>query len=134
MSYLLDTDTCIYWLNGLQPILDHIKSTGLSDIAISAITAAELYFGAFNSAKVNENVARIEIFLSHLTLLSLDDAVLRKFGRTKAELRRRGEPLADFDLLIASTAQSAGRILVTNNTRHYVRIGNLQLENWLDMS
>lgn len=48
----------------------------------------------------------------------------------KAELRRRGQPVADFDLLIASVTLAENRILVTNNTRHYERIAGLQLENW----
>jgi tRNA(fMet)-specific endonuclease VapC len=82
VTYLLDTDMCIYWLNGSQSILDHIKATGLTDIAISTITVAELYFDAYNSVKVNENVARVEIFVSHLKLLSLDDSIpIHSVGR-----------------------------------------------------
>ena len=65
-----------------------------------------------------------------LSVLPLSDSALKTFGQIKADLRKQGQPLADFDLLIASTALAAGRTLVTNNLRHYTRISGLQLENW----
>ncbi len=130
MTHLLDTDICIYWLKGSQPILEHVKAIGLSRVAISAITVAELYFGAHNSAKVAENLARAEAFVRQLSVLPLDDSVLKTFGQIKADLRKQGQPLADFDLLIASTALAQGRVLVTNNIQHYSRITDLRLENW----
>ena len=46
-------------------------------------------------------------------------------------LRRRGEPVGDLDLQIAGVAVSRGLTLVTNNTRHFDRVPDLQLENWL---
>jgi tRNA(fMet)-specific endonuclease VapC len=130
MTHLLDTDICIYWLKGAQPILEHVNMLGLNRLAISAITAAELYFGAHNSARVAENLFRAEAFVHQMTVLPLGDSILKIFGRIKAELRKQGQPLADFDLLIASTALSEGRVLVTNNIQHYARIPGLQLENW----
>jgi tRNA(fMet)-specific endonuclease VapC len=69
-------------------------------------------------------------FIQNLPVLPLNDTALRRFGELKAELRRTGQPIADFDLLIASVALAAGYILVTNNTRHYERITGLELENW----
>lgn len=130
MTYLLDTDTCIYWLKGSQPILERVKAAGANQLAISAITVAELYFGAYNSAKVADNLARAETFVQSLLVLPLQDAALKTFGRIKTELRKQGQPVADFDLLIASTALADSRTLVTNNTRHYARIAGLQIENW----
>ena len=89
-----------------------------------------MYYGAYNSNRVTENLARAEFFIQNLPVLPLNDTALRRFGELKAELRRTGQPIADFDLLIASVALAAGYILVTNNTRHYERITGLQLENW----
>jgi tRNA(fMet)-specific endonuclease VapC len=64
-------------------------------------------------------------------ILSLRDATLKRFGELKAQLRQIGQPLPDFDLLIASVALVENRVLVTNNARHYQRIQDLQLENWV---
>lgn len=130
MNYLLDTDICIYWLKGHQQIREKFLAVGWDRLIVCAITAAELYYGAYNSSRVSENLARATLFLQQLSVLPLSDRALRYFGELKAEFRRRGQPLADFDLLIASVALTETRILVTNNTRHYNRIAGLQLENW----
>lgn len=134
MTYLLDTDTCIYWLKGVQSVREHLEAIGMDQIAISTITVGELYFGAYNSAKVAENLTRAETFVKQLAVLPLNDAALKTFGQIKADLRKQGQVVADFDLLIASTALAEARILVTNNTRHYARIPGIQLENWIKVT
>jgi len=101
-------------------------------LAICVITVAELYFGAYNSTRVEQNLTRAERFMASLVVLSLDVAALKTFGELKSHLRKTGQPVADFDLLIASIALANQRILVTNNTRHYERIPNLQIQNWVD--
>ena len=131
MNYLLDTDICIYWLNGRQSVRDRLLAVGWGEIGICVITAAELYYGAYNSNRVVENLARAELFIQQLPVLPLNDTALRRFGELKAEFRKIGRPIADFDLLIASIALAEGYVLVTNNTRHYERIPGLQLENWI---
>ena len=131
MSYLLDTDTCIYWLKNRQSVRERVREVGWNQISICVITVAELYYGAYNSDRVTENLARAEFFIQQLPVLPLSNNALRRFGQLKAELRKAGQPLADFDLLIASIALAEGYVLVTNNTRHYDRIPELQLENWI---
>ncbi|MBW4426324.1 MAG: type II toxin-antitoxin system VapC family toxin [Nostoc desertorum CM1-VF14] len=130
MNYLLDTDTCIYWLKGRQPVRDKLLAVGWDEVCICVITAAELYYGAYNSNRVSENLGNAEDFIQNLSVLSLTDPALRKYGELKAELRRIGQTIAEFDLLIASVALAKNYILVTNNTRHYERINGLKLENW----
>ena len=132
-NYLLDTDICIYWLKGYQPVKDHLLNTGIVHIAISVITAAELYFGVYNSVRVEENHFQLERFLDIITILPLENPILNTYGVLKAELRKEGQVLADFDLLIASTALTEGRVLVTNNIRHYERIPHIRLENWVEV-
>lgn len=56
MSYLLDTDICIYWLNGREQIKTRLLAVGWKQIAISVISQAELYYGAYNSSRVAENL------------------------------------------------------------------------------
>jgi tRNA(fMet)-specific endonuclease VapC len=77
-----------------------------------------------------ENLARAEDFIQNLPVVPLSDPALRKYGELKAEFRRIGQTIAEFDLLIASVALAENYILVTNNTRHYERINGLKLENW----
>lgn len=63
MTHLLDTDICIYWLNGRPEIRAHALAIGITNLAVSSITAAELYFGAYNSARVAQNLGRAEQFV-----------------------------------------------------------------------
>jgi len=130
MIYLLDTDTCIYWLKNITSVTNKIQTIGWENICICNITVAELYFGAYNSQKLAENLTRAENFIQNIAVITLDNNAVKKFGELKAELRKIGQQVADFDLLIASVALTRTYILVTNNTRHYSRISELKLENW----
>jgi len=133
MTHLLDTDICIYWLNGHPEIREQALTVGLSNLSISSITVAELYFGAYNSNRIEQNLARAEQFVGAIAIIPPTPSTLKTFGELKATLRRSGQPVADFDLLIASTALSEQLTLVTNNTRHYQRIPGLALENWTQL-
>lgn len=130
MKYLLDTDICIYWLKGRNQVREKINQLDRSELAICSITVSELYFGAYNSSKIEKNLITAETFIQSLPVRSLSNETLKKFGQLKAKLRQAGTPLADFDLLIASVAITEDLILVTNNLRHYQRIVGLKLENW----
>ena len=104
MKYLLDTDICIYWLKGKTTVKTKIEQVNWSDIAICVITATELYFGAYNSNNIKQNLKTAENFIQSINVLPLGNDTLKKFGQLKAQLRRAGTPVADFDLLIASVA------------------------------
>lgn len=130
MSYLLDTDICIYWLNGRPSLKDKLLAVGRDQVAISIITQAELYYGAYNSSRVQENLKRVDDFVRQIPVISLHEVTLKRFGALKSQLRQTGQPLPDFDVLIASIALTENKVLVTNNTRHYQRIPDLILENW----
>lgn len=67
MKYLLDTDICIYWLKGKTTVRAKINQVDWSEIAICVITASELYFGAYNSSKIKQNLRTAETFIQSLT-------------------------------------------------------------------
>jgi tRNA(fMet)-specific endonuclease VapC len=130
MIYILDTNICIYLLNGNKKIESKIKSTGIYSIAITYTILSELYFGAYNSNRVKENVSRIDDFKRNLTVLQEDAESSRIFGKIKAELKSGGNLVEDFDILIASIALANDCIIVTNNESHFKRIKNLSVVNW----
>lgn len=134
MTYLLDTDICIYWLNGRPQVKERVINLPQHQLALSVITQAELYYGAYNSGRPPENYQQVRQFLSQFHISPLNDNSTRQFGILKAQLRQSGQPIADFDLLIASIALVENCTLVTNNYRHYQRIPQLQLENWMSDS
>lgn len=126
---ILDTDHCIAFLRGRIDLLN--LPTELDDLAVTSISVAELVHGAHKSNRVVENLAGLELFLSHLTILSFNQSTAYKFGQIKAQLEMAGEKLADLDLQIAAIALQADSPLVTHNQKHFARIPNLLLEDWL---
>lgn len=131
-DYVLDTDTCIYWLNGEGKIRRKVEQVGPEDLRLTIITLAELRYGAYNSRNVSENLKNIENFLRKVRVLPLDHDATDRFGKIKVDLRKKGQIIKDFDVLIASIALSHGGVLVTNNVEHFKRIPALDYVNWLE--
>jgi len=131
LKYLIDTNICVYLLNGDVALKSRVAKIGLSSIAVSNSILAELYFGAYNSGKIAQNLQRIELFKKDLRILSDSEESAVFFGKIKANLKSEGNIIEDFDILIASIAIANNCILVTNNDRHFSRIERLQIEKWL---
>ncbi len=104
---------------------------GLSKLFISFVTLSELYYGAYKSKKVEQNLANIGILKNKLGLMDSNDSICDIFGRLKATLEKDGKIIDDADLLIAACAIDDSAILVTNNERHFKRIKGLKVENWV---
>ena len=131
MNYLLDTDTCIYWLKGNEDIEEKVLKIGIPKIYISFVTLSELYYGAYKSRRVEQNLANIGILKSKLHLMDSNVSVCDFFGRLKAMLEKNGEIIDDADLLIAACALDINATLVTNNEKHFKRIKELKVQNWI---
>jgi len=131
LKYLLDTNICIYLINGNETLKKKVKEIGVFSLSVSNATLAELYFGAYNSQKVDANLQRINEFKKNLIVYSDNNASAKAFGRFKSKLRSEGNIIEDFDILIASVAFVNNCILVTNNPDHFERIDELNVENWV---
>jgi len=127
---ILDTDVCVEILRGNTGVIEQRRAT-IDRVATTWITAAELYYGAARSGASENNHGLVTELLESLEIHGLNPAASQQFGRLKAELERRGRRLADADLLIASIALVHGAILVTSNVRHYGRIPDLEIEDWI---
>lgn len=132
MKYLLDTNTCVRYLNGRsQAVFDRLDlMPDDSDVVVCSVVKAELFFGAMQSHDPSKTLAGQQTFLSRFVSLAFDDMAAEHYGRIRADLARRGTPIGPNDLLIASIALAHGLILVTHNTREFGRITDLQIEDW----
>ena len=126
---ILDTDHCIAILRQKLDLGDHVAAD--EELFITSITVAELIHGVNRSLNREDNLTRLEVLLAALTVLPFDEMAGRRFGYLKAELEEKGETLDDLDLQIASIALDQNFPLVSNNTKHFKRVKNLKLENWL---
>lgn len=131
MSYLLDTNICVYWLKGNEKIEINALSIGLDNLSISFINLSELYYGAYKSERRKENLEAIQKMLERINIIDSSDEVCRLFGDLKAKLGKDGKIIDDADLFIAACAIEHGLILVTNNEKHFGRIVGLKLVNWV---
>jgi len=130
MMFLLDTDTCVFWLRGQAAVHARLAAVDPEALSISVITLAELRYGAACSAQPDANHRAIDDFISGVAVLAVDADIARTFGEMKAQLRRQGNLIEDFDLLLAATALANDLTLVTNNSAHFGRVAGLILDNW----
>lgn len=130
--WFLDTNTCIYFLNGTHPsVRDRLLSTAPVDIAISAIVKAELLVGARKSTKSAETLSLVTRFLEPFEIVPFDSDASGTYGVIRADLEKRGTIIGPNDLLIAATVLHHNGTLVTHNIREFSRVPGLNIENWV---
>ena len=128
-GYLLDTNICIYLLKGQRGIVEKIEVTGCDNCFITDVTLAELWFGAYNSNRIEQQKRGISYLEQLFNVISIKDSV-ELFGSNKAYLKSRGTIIDDFDILIGSTAIKHNLIMVTENVKHLSRLPGITVENW----
>ena len=128
-GYLLDSNICIFYLKGRYDLEAKIEKAGWSSCFISEITVAELKFGASGSDNPTKRKPVIENFIKKVQILPIFNA-LDFYADEKARLRKAGNIIDDFDLLIGSTAVFNDLIMVTNNVAHLGRISGIMIEDW----
>ena len=131
MTYLLDTNICIYIIKQKpQIVFDKFKKIALGNIGISSVSVAELYFGVMKSASIERNSSALEQFLLPLEILDFDTLAAIEYGKIRATLEKKGTPIGSLDMLIAAHAKSQELIVVTNNEKEFNRVEGLKIENW----
>lgn len=129
MSFMLDTDHCVAILRGDLDVSGQIEPT--TALFISAITVSELAYGALKSDRPEHNLSQVDLLLEAMTVLTFDESAARRCGRLKNQLRRQGLLIAEPDLQIASIALENALPLVTHNQKHFERIPDLILNDWM---
>ena len=131
MTYLLDTDICIYLMEEREPQVQRRRQlTPTSEIAASTLTMAEMFSGAARSKQPALSFANQLAFFDDYSILPFDEAAAKAYGRIDGYLKRAGITLEPLDTQIPAIALANGLILVTHNTRHFGRVPQLSLEDW----
>ena len=132
--WFLDTNTCIYFLNGTHSsVRDRLLSTPPVDISIPAIVKAELLVGASKSNQRDVVLEKVNRFLEPFDIVPFGDGTTLIYASIRATLESQGNIIGPNDLLIAATVLHHNGILVTNNVREFSRVPGLQIENWVDV-
>lgn len=134
MSYLFDTDTLSNPLKKAPslPLIRRLALVPPEAQFTSTITVGEMIYGAYRSSRPEYFLERLDNEVwPNIQILPFDTEAATVYGRTRRELERRGTPLAEPDLRIASIALARGLIIVTGNARHFAMVPALVVENWL---
>ncbi len=126
-KFLLDTNIIIA-LFAKDPRI-HNRIANAQEVFVPCIAIGELYFGAYKSTKVQENIIRIDEFALNNAVLSCNTETAKRYGDIKNHLKDKGQPVPENDIWIAAIAQQYGLTLVTKDP-HFNAIENLKIEAW----
>ena len=127
MTYLVDADWVIDALTGHRNATSVLTDLAPRGIAISAVTVAEIYEGAFRSPNPAEHLRLYRGLLGPFRRLAISDPVAERFAELRAFLRHRGQMIPDFDLLVATTALEHDLTVLTQNLVHFQRSPDLRI-------
>jgi tRNA(fMet)-specific endonuclease VapC len=131
MKYLLDTNTCIRYMNGRSvAIRQKLPTIPARDIVVCSVVRGELAYGAAKSQTPQESAARQARFLQPYATLPYDDLAAQEYGRIRAYLEKAGILIGPYDMQIAAIAIVHNLIVITHNTGEFSRIPRLKIEDW----
>jgi tRNA(fMet)-specific endonuclease VapC len=127
MRYILDTDWIINLLAGKKDAEERIQQFDPEEIVVSLVAVAEIYESAYNFANPEAHIKTFRSFLRNFQLLNLNLPIIEKFAEVRAHLRRRGQMISDFDILLGATALHYDLIVLTYNKKHFERIPDIKI-------
>jgi predicted nucleic acid-binding protein len=133
MSYCFDTDVISAVMCASPPLhlIRRLARVPADQQTTTSVTLGELLYGAARTKSVKLERRVRELVTGALLVLPFDELAAEQYGVLRARLEREGKRLDEPDLRIASVVLSRGLTLVTGNVRHFERVPNLQVENWL---
>ena len=133
--YMLDTNILILSMRHPESACTATLASHVGkDVCISVVTYAELEYGIVNSMYPDRNREAVNKILAGIPIVEFDLKAAVHFGHILAELRqkKKDKQNQDRDKIIAAHARSKGFTLVTNNTKDFIDIDNLVLDNWME--
>jgi len=134
VKYLLDTcivEALLKAEPGHENIRDRIAAAPQGSLAISALTAVEIWTGITGAREPRAKRVAFEAYLKLMRVTAFDAAAARQAFVIQRYLRQTGQQIGRTDPLIAAQAIAMDAVCVTDNLRHFLRIPGLVVENWL---
>lgn len=132
--YLLDTDSLSELIrrSPSEAFIRRLKEHPADSFRSSSISVMELRAGSMRRADHQVFWTRIEgEILSRVRILPFGTEEAHIAGDLLAHLFQKGTPIGIEDVMIAATAIHYGCIVITGNIRHFSKVPNLRIENWL---
>jgi tRNA(fMet)-specific endonuclease VapC len=130
--YLLDTNTASHIIKGNVPgVRERLLKVPMSRLLISAVTEADLLYGATRKREAVRLKTAVDEFLLRVDSLPWDSNAARRYADLRAALEVAGTPMGNLDMMIAAHALAAEAVLVTND-RSFRRLKHLKIEDWTE--
>jgi len=132
--FLFDTDVISDLMTppSSQRLVERLASVPKAQQFTSSITVGEVAYGAHRmQGRTGELLSRLDSTLAqNIAVVPFDEDAAHHYGELRSELERRGTPIGDADIRIASVALARGLTVVTGNVRHLQKVPGLAVENW----
>lgn len=131
--YLFDTDTLSNMMKKSPSgnLVSRMRTVPVRQQFTSSITLGELIFGARKKGSERLLADIHRLVTSNLPILPFDADAASRYGEVRADLEKQGITIGDADIRIASIALVRGLTVVTRNLRHFQRVHNLKVQNWI---
>ena len=128
--FMLDTNTLIYFFKAMGEVEENLFAHSPQDIFISSLVIYELQVGIAKSNNPQKREKQLAILLEQVTVLEFGEAEAKASALIRADLEKKGTPIGPIDVLIAGSAKAHNLTLVTHNTKEFMRVEGLVLEDW----
>jgi tRNA(fMet)-specific endonuclease VapC len=130
VRYLLDTNIASYVIKGNVPhVRENLRKVPMPEVGISAVTEAELRFGAMRKPQATRLQLAVNEFLLRVEILPWDSAAAQHYAKLRSALEDSGTSMGNLDMMIAAQALAVGGTLVTHD-RVFHRVKRLKIEDW----
>ena len=129
---LIDTNIISAFMRGDPSVIQKVGKylRFHATLSVSVITYYEIIRG-LKALSNNNKLNAFKKFMSSCEVLDLDSLTAEKAAEIYDVLKKKGALIEDADILIAATAIKNELVVITDNTRHFDRIDNLEISNWL---
>ena len=129
LRFMLDTDTCSFAIRGGNDLLRKRIQRNAERLCVSAVTVAELRFGARKRGSPRIENA-VGFFLELVDVVPWDEEAAGRYAEIRVALESAGTPIGNMDMLIAASALAVGCPVITHNTDHFGRVAGLAIQDW----
>ena len=133
---VLDTDLLIAYLREkynsyeiFQELKKHQKT-----LNTTVFNVAELYKGCYSMKNVAKGLMKVKILVESLNeIFTFNDDSIQEYAKISADLKKRGLIIGTIDELIASVCLAYNEVFYTGNTKHFERVEDLSVINWIEL-
>ena len=128
----LDTNIITAFLKNDSRVVERVSDylEFFDKLTINIISYYEILRGLKDLGN-EEKLRRFDNFTQENELVFITKDTIKKAAEIYAYLKKEGNLIEDADILMASTAIVEDLVLITNNLKHFKRVNDLRLDNWL---